>query len=334
MKKIIIALVVSLVMLTALGASAATISLTTPDGTFDVGTFDWTVGNALSDNGVASVVGGTANFYYQASLGRLLDGTGALISTPGLGSTYEITAMVASNEQIVAFSGGLFPAITLLTIPGGSNYAQIFLDTTPDANALGGTGYGDGIQIMAGSVLPFGLGDPGTGVTTYSVTSPVQPAFDQFGANNYPAVLTTVGQGQTTLESPITSVNPTYVHIGGSPVTLDLRLFSNTSNNDPFLQIDPSGNFTDLATATNITPTFFNLGNGFFLNGNPVPGVNCNGAGLPACPAAGTLDFQFQADANSAVRVETPIPEPSTLLLLGAGLLGIGAFGVRRKKSS
>jgi hypothetical protein len=34
----------------------------------------------------------------------------------------------------------------------------------------------------------------------------------------------------------------------------------------------------------------------------------------------------------STLRYETPIPEPGTLMLLGTGLLGLGAFRFRRKK--
>jgi len=34
----------------------------------------------------------------------------------------------------------------------------------------------------------------------------------------------------------------------------------------------------------------------------------------------------------STLRYETPIPEPGTLMLLGTGLLGLGAFRLRRKK--
>jgi len=101
-----------------------------------------------------------------------------------------------------------------------------------------------------------------------------------------------------------------------------------------------TGNF-GTATVTVIGPTFKIAGSGFFdtkdralvelFGGNPalIPGwqgnfnISFNAAGLP--PSTFTSTKVLSGDI-----VNTPIPEPATMLLLGSGLIGIGVYARRR----
>ena len=95
-----------------------------------------------------------------------------------------------------------------------------------------------------------------------------------------------------------------------------------------------------------------NIGPNIFLNGNPVAGPPSLGfssftpfsvtSGFN--PTVNTLGFRlFNTGGPTALRVEmtggadplvTPVPEPSTMLLLATGLAGILGYGWRRKRAA
>ena len=45
-----------------------------------------------------------------------------------------------------------------------------------------------------------------------------------------------------------------------------------------------------------------------------------------------TTQSNFRIDTSIALNPTEPVPEPSTILLLGSGLLGLGWYGRKRKK--
>ena len=330
MKKLYIMLGLLLVAGFSQQVFADSVQITTPDGTFNVSQLDWQVGNAVSIGSLPSAVGETSQFYMQAYLGGMLDGTGNPITAlDNLNQTYEITAMVASLEQVTVQAGSY---IELHTVPGGVNYLQIFIDYSPDANMYTGTGFNDGILLFSGTVDPYNI-LTGDGITTFTNTSPVPGNLDQYNANDYPGVGTLVGTGATTIESPIFYHDPSLVNIYGS---LMLSFNSQPTNSLAFSQTNPSQQFLDLSTNTFVIPSFWPDGAAVtpyaYMNGGPRPGVDCGGAGLPDCPPLGTYDFQFQADASTSVEVEGQVPEPSTLILFGAGLLAMAAINRKRTR--
>jgi hypothetical protein len=67
----------------------------------------------------------------------------------------------------------------------------------------------------------------------------------------------------------------------------------------------------------------------YWLSDVDVPGF-WNDGDIDVCVAAG--EWQIRLDESILMMDYTPIPEPGTLVLLGSGLLGLGAFRFRRKK--
>jgi len=316
MKKMIAILALMLIAGLTQQARADYVTLQTPDGIFHVSEFDWQVGNALSVNSVPNVAGGFSQLYYQAYLTGLKDENGNAITLPTLNSVsggWEMTAMAATLEQIVIQAPGY---VNLHTVSGETNYVSVFISTNVNHNDLAGTGFGDGDLVFSGSVNAYDIAT-GYGITTFTASTPSLGALDQYNSNDYPDVLTVQGTGGTNLYSPIDYINSTYASVGGS---LTLSFSTSTNNTNPFRLAYPSGSFLDLDTMSYITPTFYwDSALQKYVNGYPVSG------------RVGAYDFQFQADAASSV-VLSAVPEPSSLMLLGGGLLALAGFATKKIK--
>lgn len=287
-------------------ADASTIDVTVPGyGTIQVATLDWNPGNALAKGAIPLSDGQTFDLYFQASLGNLIGTNGTQIPVPGLGTQFEVTVIGGFSEKVTSVNtnpaaGTSLAAFTRDTSPNALNFFQIYFDTTPDANNLAGTGFNDGTLVASGYVT-----QADGGFSVYGLNSQTFGNLDQFGANDWLGTYSVNGAGGTNAMVHLNNINPamqSYFSFGGNTY-LQFDLAFNTSNILPYLQVNPSKQFTD-------------------QNGNlfsPSVGL-INGFSGP--------DMLFQADANSSAVV----PEPSTIALVGAGLLGMGLFARRRAK--
>jgi hypothetical protein len=287
-----------------------------------VNTFDWLPSSALAVGAVPNSEGNTFSLYTFASLGAFTNTTnGDAIQGTGLGSDYQITFVAGFGETTTSLSPDkTVSQFSLDTSNNTPNFFEVYLNDDLTAskadNSLAGdnsagTGFTAGVKILSGKITKS------TGVFSVSFDNPVP--LDSNGSDQYSVA---EGKGQTVesvtgLGSNTTNINAhvgidtidsNYFLDGLDPNFLGFLLSFTTNLTVPFQQVDPANhiwNGTSYITA--------DLGDGTSGYINGVTGK----------------DFLFQVDANQSMR---PVPEPTTMLLFGTGLIGLAGIG-RRKRS-
>ncbi|WP_407278397.1 hypothetical protein U5817_18620 [Aromatoleum evansii] len=262
--------------------------------------FDWTQNSALAVGGNPSgglMAGDVVHLLAHAKLAKLINSNGVGISLP---SGVEITFVAGFAESVTApAQPGAGPAG--FQFDSGSqlpNFFEMWV-STPDHNALAGTGYNNGKRILSGVVT--------SSIGNYSGGLPIQ-ALDLFGTNNYPGISTITGVGSTQLSGVITSADEDYFP-GLTPTQLaNLKVFFNTSTVTPYRQINPSAKFVGDGAELdlNLVPPAF-VG--------PVPNVlanigTTNGGphGVRDGDPSNDLNFELQADSNQSFEPGVEIP--------------------------
>jgi hypothetical protein len=284
-------------------------------GAIDIAQWDWGPAPALAVDGGGDplVVGDTFTLLTHGLLNAVA-GPDAGDLTDSLPAGAEITFVAGFVEEVISASSDGVSSSAVFTATGtGTNFFEVFIDFEPDADldigddGSAGTGFNDGTPLFSGTITG-GLGNFSS-IFTDPVLLDNFTGDDTSGATGFSDPQQTVtGTGGTTINTTVlfSNFNPNYFPEVTSPLAY---LFNtNTSNNLPFFQVDPANNFWD--GSAYIPPQ---VG---AINGAPGFGPNTT----------------FQADASTSEIGTSEIPEPSTIILLGFGLLGVVGFGRKKFK--
>jgi len=319
----------------SVGASASSINFDPTGGggavvSTPIDSLDWLPDNALSIGALSSTATAAGQLagerYFQTvSQGKLASfhstvfGDVSVLPSgfpPSLPFGREFTFQTSFFE----FGSAIGTSVASFRLAPGANYFRIFADTTPDANATTGTGYGDGTLILEGTLTKvsgtFNTKTFEAGNADFGNVS----ALDGFGSDEQSGVQSVIGQGSNKVTIDVTYLNSAYFADNIAQLVLTMDYFDTTNLNAPFLTVNPSDQ------VVGVTPSYS------LVSGTKINGMPCSTAGgaTEAGDVSGRCDFHFQSDASSSF-VAAQVPEPGSLALIGIALGGLG-FAARRKR--
>ena len=161
---------------TVQGATLSTTTATPNDGLLQNFTgIDWHANgagwiqgfNLTSANNAGDM--DTFTFTYQAfaaSIGTTSPTPNLFVASPGTATgSYELTTFATFTEKATCLNNGC-SSIKLDLIPAGSSWS-VFFDKTPNADQAAGTGFTDGVLILAGNFT--------SGTSVFIATAPIGP---------------------------------------------------------------------------------------------------------------------------------------------------------------
>jgi PEP-CTERM motif len=289
--------------------------------------------NALTGGAWIAANGGTISF--QATTNPIvtnnatiiLNGAGSTIRTmTGAGSTYQTLeqTLVTNNGSLQVIGGRNFSSTSsgltnsgTIQLGGGTLIASS-LTSNPGSrltgfgafNPTGGVAIGTGVTVSPGST------SPGNFVATLSFNN---IAFNQGGTYTF-ALMNATGVAGTDYDTlTVTGAGgPTFNATPGSPFTIGIESIN------PGIETPGLANFSSGSSYqwTILSST------------NPITGFNASDFTINTSAFANSLgigSFFLSSNSNDIFLNFTPVPEPSTWALLGAGLAAIAACLRRRR---
>jgi hypothetical protein len=235
------------------------------------------------------------------------------------------------------FTSGIGSGTVGNRLAPGESYFRVYADSAKDSNVITGAGYDNGTLILEGTLSA--LNGSFTDQTRRGLASPsLLDGFDENGTSvpgntdNQKGVLSNVGNGSNTLTIDITTLDTSYF-LGNAAVINQLLLtlnYNDTTNlATPFISTTPSD------SVVGVVPSYSMVATGDPLNPFvKVNGADCTTGGLSEDGAfAPRCDFHFQSDASGSF-IERPLPEPTSLALVGLAFAGAGFAARRRAKKA
>lgn len=323
---------------TGAGGSAAILS--DGDGaTIFTDVFDWAPGNILFQNivrrGAAEGQAFAFDLYGHGVLSSyLLNGNPVALSAPGSEITYTFKVPVIATVGPAATSWNL-------NALGGGTF-EMFFQSAANSVAATGAGFSDGQLILSGAFQPrfdplvYANGESGN--LSSSAIPGTKPLLDQNsnGTTSLGSIRTDKMNGSVNLAIDALFADRNFfitdVTDQTDPLEFDVDFASFLGA--PFTQVDPSaivgGKSGETATiGANAWGTAPGATTGPFNITPNFGGDNLNNAGCTTFPC----DIMVQSDASSKFTA-TLTPEPGTLALIGASMLGLGISRRRSRKAA